>query len=73
MNSDCDAIHDALAKLKLRQSQPMTEMQENRLALLRRFFADYVAAKGGVQDARLTQAFHSVDRAHYCGPGPWWV
>lgn len=39
----------------------------------RAFFADFVAATGGVRDERVRQAFHAEDRLHYCGPGPWWV
>ncbi len=51
----------------------MTTAIAPTLDMHRKFYADYVTAKGAVDDPRLTQAFHMVDRAKFCGPGPWWV
>ena len=39
----------------------------------RQFYADYVTARGAVDDPRVKRAFHMIDRAKFCGPGPWWV
>ena len=45
----------------------------NTLEMQKSFYAKLVTCKGGVNDERLRNAFHTVDRARYCGPGPWWV
>lgn len=42
-----------------------------RSAKLRGFFARYVAAKAGVRDPRIVQAFGAVEREAFAGPGPW--
>lgn len=38
---------------------------------LRRLYAAFITAKGGVADPRIEQAFHSVAREDFLGPGPW--
>lgn len=47
-----------------------THMQD-RVEKLRRFFARYVAVRCGVRDPRIEQAFASVRRESFVGPGPW--
>lgn len=44
---------------------------DDRSAILRRFFARYVAAGGGARDPRIEQAFAAVQREPFAGPGPW--
>lgn len=46
---------------------------ENRSEGLRVFFARLVAAQGRVRDHRIEQAFASVERERFAGPGPWSV
>ncbi len=41
--------------------------------VLRRFYANYVTAKGGVEDPRVRDAFAAVERARFLGSGPWQV
>jgi protein-L-isoaspartate(D-aspartate) O-methyltransferase len=44
-----------------------------RSAILRRFYARYVAARAGVTDSRVIAAFAAVPREAFAGPGPWSV
>lgn len=46
-------------------------MNASGLATLRRIFAKQVLASVGVHDTRLEDAFASVKREQYLGPGPW--
>ncbi|MEX3916186.1 protein-L-isoaspartate O-methyltransferase [Paraburkholderia sp. BR10872] len=39
--------------------------------LLRDFYARYITAKGECKDPRIQQAFATVEREKYLGPGPW--
>ena len=43
----------------------------DRSAKLRHFFARYVAAVGKARDPRIEQAFATVTREPFVGPGPW--
>jgi protein-L-isoaspartate(D-aspartate) O-methyltransferase len=47
----------------------------SRIAEFRRVYADLICAVGGVTDPRIVEAFATVPREHYLGPGPWdiWV
>lgn len=45
--------------------------REAELSIVRRAFAKQVLASVGVDDARLENAYASVRREHYLGPGPW--
>lgn len=47
----------------------MTEFE--RSAMLRTFFARYVVAESKVRDPRIAQAFDTVERERFAGPGPW--
>ena len=40
---------------------------------LRCFYANYVTAKGGVEDPRVREAFAVVERERFLGSGPWQV
>jgi protein-L-isoaspartate(D-aspartate) O-methyltransferase len=44
---------------------------EERSARLRAFFARYVTARAGARDKRIEQAFATVRREAFVGPGPW--
>jgi protein-L-isoaspartate(D-aspartate) O-methyltransferase len=44
---------------------------QNRSENLRAFFARYVAACGGVRGSQIEQAFATVRREAFAGPGPW--
>lgn len=46
----------------------MTDITE-----IRRFYASMLAAQAGVSDPRIEQAFASVPRENFVGPGPWRV
>ena len=48
-------------------------MTENSLAAVRRRFAEKIAKRRNVSDPRLIEAFATVPREHYLGPGPWHV
>jgi len=43
----------------------------DRSAKLRHFFARYVAAVGKTRDPPIEQAFATVKREPFAGPGPW--
>jgi protein-L-isoaspartate(D-aspartate) O-methyltransferase len=43
----------------------------DRTTTLREFFARYVCAFGKVSDLRIEQAFATVNRESFTGPGPW--
>jgi len=45
----------------------------NSLAAVRRRFAEKIAKREKVTDPRLIEAFATVPREHYLGPGPWRV
>ena len=45
----------------------------DRSARLRQFYARFVTAHGGARDPRIEQAFATVPREPFAGPGPWWV
>ncbi len=45
-------------------------MTESDLAALRRAYAKQIMAEAGVDDSRLEQAFATVKREDYVGPGP---
>ena len=45
----------------------------NSLEAMRRFYARFVAAKGGVTDPRIVQAFSAVKREQFVGDGPWQI
>lgn len=47
------------------------ENTRDRSFALRRFFARYVTASGRARDPRIEQAFASVRREPFAGPGPW--
>jgi protein-L-isoaspartate(D-aspartate) O-methyltransferase len=47
----------------------MTEPE--RLAILRGFFAKLVTQEARVRDPRIEQAFATVERERFVGPGPW--
>jgi protein-L-isoaspartate(D-aspartate) O-methyltransferase len=47
------------------------ETTGDRSLALRRFFARYVTALGRARDPRIEQAFVSVRREPFAGPGPW--
>ena len=40
---------------------------------LRRVYAHYVTAHGGVEDPRVRDAFAAVERERFLGSGPWQV
>ena len=44
---------------------------DERSARLRAFFASYVASRAGARDERIEQAFATVKREPFVGPGPW--
>ena len=44
---------------------------QDRSAALRQFFARYVTAQGGARDPRIEEAFATVRRETFAGPGPW--
>ena len=44
---------------------------QDRSATLRQFFARYVTAQGAARDPRIEQAFATVRRETFAGPGPW--
>ncbi|MGI4953514.1 MAG: hypothetical protein ACRYGM_17045, partial [Janthinobacterium lividum] len=44
-----------------------------RTAALRAFFARYVAVRGATGDPRIEEAFATVLREPFAGPGPWSV
>jgi protein-L-isoaspartate(D-aspartate) O-methyltransferase len=46
---------------------------KRRATKLRKFFAGYVAARAGVRDPRIEQAFAAVEREVFAGPGPWFI
>ena len=46
---------------------------DGRSEALRVFFARGVAAQGRVRDLRIEQAFASVERERFAGPGPWCI
>lgn len=48
-------------------------MDKDSLAQVRRRFAEKIAKRSNVSDPRLIEAFASVPREHYLGPGPWHV
>lgn len=48
-------------------------MDEDPLAKVRRRFAEKIAKQQNVSDPRLIEAFATVPREHYLGPGPWHV
>ena len=48
-------------------------MGEEALAKVRRSFAEKIAKQQNVSDPRLIEAFATVPREHYLGPGPWHV
>ena len=41
--------------------------------VLRRFYAQFVAAQGEVVDAQIVDAFASIKREQFVGPGPWHI
>lgn len=43
----------------------------DRVARLRRFFANYITVLAAVTDPRIEAAFAAVPRAPFAGPGPW--
>ena len=45
----------------------------NSLEVLHRFYAQFVTAKAKVTDTRIVDAFASVKREQFVGPGPWHV
>jgi protein-L-isoaspartate(D-aspartate) O-methyltransferase len=47
------------------------EITRDRSLALRRFFARYVTTLGRARDPRIEQAFASVRREPFAGPGPW--
>ena len=49
----------------------MARRPSDRSAVLRAFFARYVAASGQAGDPRIEQAFAAVPREPFAGPGPW--
>jgi protein-L-isoaspartate(D-aspartate) O-methyltransferase len=48
-------------------------VDEESLAEIRRRFAEKIAKRQNVSDPRLIEAFASVPREHFLGPGPWHV
>ena len=48
-------------------------MDKESLAEVRRRFAEEIAKRQNVSDPRLIEAFASVPREHFLGPGPWHV
>ena len=46
---------------------------QDRSAKLREFFARYAASEGGARDPRIEQAFATVRREAFAGPGPWLI
>lgn len=48
-------------------------MDKDQLADVRRRFAEKIAKQQEVSDPRLIEAFASVPREHFLGPGPWHV
>lgn len=48
-------------------------MDRDSLAKVRRRFAEKIAKQQKVSDPRLIEAFATVPREHYLGPGPWHV
>jgi protein-L-isoaspartate(D-aspartate) O-methyltransferase len=47
--------------------------ETQRLAKVRAFFARYVAVRGATRDPRIEEAFASVPREPFAGPGPWFI
>lgn len=45
----------------------------NTLEAARRFFADWVTASAEVTDRRIAEAFASIPREDFLGPGPWFA
>ncbi len=45
----------------------------DRSGTLRAFYARFVAARGGISDSRIEQAFAAVPREPFAGSGPWSV
>ena len=48
-------------------------MDKELLAKVRRRFAETIAKRQKVRDPRLIEAFATVPREHYLGPGPWHI
>jgi protein-L-isoaspartate(D-aspartate) O-methyltransferase len=44
-----------------------------RLDVLRRFYARLITNHAGVEDSRIIDAFASVERERFIGPGPWHI
>jgi protein-L-isoaspartate(D-aspartate) O-methyltransferase len=53
------------------ETEPDDPVQTDRLEKLRKFFAQYVAARGTATDPRIEAAFGLVPREHFAGRGPW--
>ncbi len=51
----------------------MVHIEEDRSALLRQFFARFVALKGAATDPRIERAFAATRREVFAGPGPWQI
>ncbi|MCK7494822.1 MAG: hypothetical protein MZW92_29705 [Comamonadaceae bacterium] len=45
----------------------------NTIAEYRRFYAEFIVKSSGTTDNRLINAFASVPRENFVGPGPWQV
>jgi protein-L-isoaspartate(D-aspartate) O-methyltransferase len=45
--------------------------RETELTIIRRAYAKQILAAAGVQDSRLEDAYATVRREHFLGPGPW--
>jgi protein-L-isoaspartate(D-aspartate) O-methyltransferase len=42
-------------------------------AAIRAFYAKLVCGRSGVTDQRIVQAFATVEKERFLGPGPWWI
>jgi len=43
----------------------------SHVGVLRDFYARYITAKVGCKDPKIQEAFNTVERENYLGPGPW--
>ncbi|MGH8688479.1 MAG: protein-L-isoaspartate O-methyltransferase family protein [Burkholderiales bacterium] len=55
------------------EEPPLTSHALNSVADFRRFYAEFVVRSSGSSDAKLIDAFATIPRENFVGPGPWQV